>query len=74
MFSLPYKIKADAENEIWQKYIARSIRLITENTAGMVNGKFITAEYEDIIDPKPIEIRSANDVINSIKDKINKMK
>lgn len=74
MFSLPYKIKADAENEIWQKYVARSIRLITENTAGMVNGKFITAEYEDIIDPKPIEIRSANDVINSIKDKINKMK
>ena len=74
MFSLPYKIKADAENEIWQKYIARSIRLITENTAGMVNGKLISVEYEDIINPKPEEKRSADEIINGLKNKIDKMK
>lgn len=72
--SLPYKIKADHENETWRKYTARCLRLITESTAGMVNGKYMTAEYEDIINPKPEEKRSADDIINGIKNKINKMK
>ena len=71
---MPYKIKADLENEVWHKYTARCLRLVTENTAGMVNGKLISVEYEDIINPKPEEKRSADDIINGIKNKIDKMK
>ena len=71
---MPYKIKADLENEVWRKYTARCLRLITENTAGMVNGKLISVEYEDIINPKPEEKRSANEIINGLKNKIDKMK
>ena len=48
--------------------------LITENTAGTVNGKFISVEYENIINPKPEEKRSADEIIGNIKDKLNKMK
>jgi hypothetical protein len=70
---LPYKIKADLENEVWRKYTARCLRLMTENTAGMVNGKLISVEYEDIINPKPEENRSADEIINNIKNKIDKM-
>ena len=71
---MPYKIKADAENELWRKYTARCLMLITENTAGTVNGKFISVEYENIINPKPEEKRSADEIIGNIKDKLNKMK
>ena len=71
---MPYKIKADAENELWRKYTARCLRLMTENSAGMVNGKYMTVEYEDIINPKPEEKRSADEIINGIKNKIDKMK
>ena len=71
---MPYKIKADLENEVWRKYTARCLRLMTENTAGMVQGKMITVEYEDIINPKPEEKRTADEIIDGIKDKINKMK
>lgn len=71
---MPYKIKADHENEVWRKYTARCMRMIGENTAGMVNGKFMSIEYEDIINPKPEEKRSADEIIESIKDKIDKMK
>lgn len=71
---MPYKIKADLENEVWRKYTARCVRMITENTAGMVQGKFISAEYEDIINPKPEEKRSADEIINGLKNKIDKMK
>lgn len=71
---MPYKIKADAETELWRKYTARCMRMIGENTAGMVNGKFMSIEYEDIINPKPEEKRSADEIIGGIKDKLNKMK
>lgn len=71
---MPYKIKADHENEVWRKYTARCMRMIGENTAGMVNGKFMSIEYEDIINPKPEEKRSADEIIGNIKDKLNKMK
>lgn len=71
---MPYKIKADHENEVWRKYMARNIRMICENTAGMVQGKFMSAEYEDMINPKPEEKRSADEIIGNIKDKLNKMK
>lgn len=71
---MPYKIKADLENEVWRKYTARCLRLMTENTAGMVQGKLISVEYEDIISPKPEEKRSADEIIKGIKNKIDKMK
>ena len=71
---MPYKIKADLENEVWRKYTARCLRLVAENTAGMVSGKLISVEYEDIINPKPEEKRSADDIINGMKNKIDKMK
>ena len=48
--------------------------MICENTAGMVQGKFMSAEYEDMINPKPEEKRSADEIIGGIKDKLNKMK
>lgn len=72
--SLPYKIKADTENEIWRKYMARNVRMIGENTANMVQGKFMSAEYDDIINPKPVETRTPEEIIGGIKDKLNKMK
>ena len=71
---MQYKIKADLENEVWRKYTARCLRIVTENTAGMVQGKLISVEYEDIINLKPEEKRSADDIINGIKNKIDEMK
>lgn len=68
--TLPYKIKADAETELWRRYMARCVRAISENTAQSVQGKFISAEYSDIIDPKPTDKRSADEIINGIKAKI----
>jgi hypothetical protein len=47
---------------------------VTENTAGMGNGKLISVEYEDIINPKTEEKRSADEIINGLKNKIDKMK
>ena len=67
---MPYKIKADAENELYRKYMARCVRLLTENSAGMVQGKFISAEYEDLINPKPQVDYEKGEIANRIKAKL----
>jgi hypothetical protein len=50
----------------------RAARIITENTAG-AKGKYISVEYEDIINPKPIKNISAHEIIDNIKNKIDNM-
>jgi hypothetical protein len=51
--TLPYKVKAETEQEIWRDYMAKCARLCTENTAGFTQGQYLTVEYEDIIHKKP---------------------
>ena len=51
--TLPYKIKADIEKELYQQYTARCLRIITENTAMLSQGQYIAVEYDEILNPKP---------------------
>ena len=74
MASLPYKIKADSQNELWRNYMARCMRMATENIAIITQGKYMQVEFEDLINPKPEEKRSADDIIAEMKNKIDKMK
>ena len=46
---------------------------MTENTAKIGGGGYIQAKLADVLDPKPVDDRSANEIINGIKDKIKKM-
>lgn len=51
--TLPYKIKADIERELYQQYTARCLRIITENTAVLSQGQYIAVELDEILNPKP---------------------
>ena len=68
--SLPYKIKLDLENETYHKYMARCARILTENTAAMVQGSYINVEYDDIINPKPQTKYEQGEIANKIKSKL----
>lgn len=50
--TLHYKIKEDIEQEVWREYMARCARICTENTACLGNGRYISVEYDDIINKK----------------------
>lgn len=50
--ALPYAIKKDVESDMYRSYMARCARVITENTAKMSGGGFITVEYDDLINVK----------------------
>lgn len=51
--TLPYVLKADIEKEMYNQYIAKCLRIITENTAVLSQGQYITVELDEILNPKP---------------------
>lgn len=65
--------KQEQEEKATKIYYAECLRIISENTAKMGGGSYIQAKLADILDPKPIDNRSANEIINGIKDKVEKM-
>lgn len=69
--SLEYKIKEDMENDAYRRYTARALQILTENTANALGGRNMSISYDDLIDPKPIDNRSAEQIIEDIRKKIN---
>ena len=68
--TLPYKVKQDVEVEIYRNYMARCARILTENTAMMVRGEYINAEYEDIVHPRPKVEYKKGEIASKIKAKL----
>ena len=46
------------------------MRIMTENTAKMGGGSYIQIKLQDILDPKPVDNRTADDIIEGISDKL----
>jgi hypothetical protein len=66
--------KKEQKEKAIKMYYAECLRIITENTAKLCEGSFINVKLVDILNPKPQETRTADDIINGIKNKIDKMK
>ena len=47
-------------------YVADCLRIISENTANMVDGSYITAKFADIINPKPVDNRTGEEIAADI--------
>lgn len=65
--------KQEQEEKATKIYYAECLRIIGENTAKFGGGSYMQAKLADILDPKPVDNRTANDIINGIKDKIEQM-
>lgn len=65
--------KQEQEEKATKIYYAECLRIISENTAKMGGGSYIQAKLTDVLDPKPVDNRSANEIIQGIKDKIEQM-
>lgn len=65
--------KKEQEEKATRIYYAECLRIISENTAKMGGGSYIQAKLSDVLDPNPFDNRSANEIIDGIKDKIEKM-
>lgn len=60
----------EQEEKAVKIYYAECLRIMTENTAKMGGGSYIEAKLQDILDPKPVDNRTANDIIEGIRKKL----
>ena len=56
----------EQEDKAVKIYYAECLRVITENTAKMGGGSYITAKLADIINPKPVEKRTGEEIAADI--------
>lgn len=71
---LPMAVKKQREKSVLNIYIADCVRLLTENTAKFGGGSYVNLRYEDIINPKPEETRSPEEVINNVKMGLSRLR
>ena len=47
-------------------YVTECLRIISENTAKMGGGSYITANFSDIINPNPVDNRNGEEIAADI--------
>ena len=47
-------------------YVTECLRMISENTAKMSNGSYTVAKFEDIINQKPVDNRTGEEIAADI--------
>lgn len=73
--------KKEQEEKIYKNYVAECARIVTENTAkiasllsrGETEIHYMSMSFHDIIDPKPVEKRTSEEVIESIGNKLQQI-
>ena len=60
----------EQEEKAVKIYYAECLRAISENTAKFGGGSYIQAKLQDILNPKPTDNRTANDIIEGIRKKL----
>ena len=65
--------RREQEERTIKIYIGECLRIMTENTAKMGGGSYMTAKLDDILNPKPIETRTSEEIIDKMKNKMQKI-
>ena len=60
----------EQEEKAVKIYYAECLRAISENTAKFGGGSYIQAKLQDILDPKPVDNRTADEIIEGIRKKL----
>lgn len=64
---LPDIIMEQYEAERYRAYLYECIRIIGENTAGLVKeGKYLPTTYDEVIHPKPQDNRTAEEIVADV--------
>lgn len=56
----------EREDKAVKIYYAECLRIITENTAKMGGGSYITVKLDDILNPKPVDNRTGEEIAADI--------
>lgn len=69
------KLKEKTETKIYRNYMSDVLQNISQNIAVLSaanggEGQYITSRYSEILKPAPVETRTAEEIIESIRAKI----
>lgn len=59
--------------DAWRLYVAEGVRMIAENTAKFAGGSYMTAKWADIVNPKPVETRTPEQVIEQVMTRLKEV-
>ena len=60
----------EQRHRAYEVYVTDVLRIISENTAKQVGGSYVKARYAEIIDPPKEETRTADQIIDNIRSKL----
>lgn len=60
----------EQEEKAVRIYYAECLRIITENTAKIGGGSVLQMKLQDILDPKPIDNRTTEEIVEGIRKKL----
>ena len=64
------RIKKESMDKAYRIYVTDCLKFVSENTAKQAGGTSYNKRYFDLIDVKPEETRSSDEVIESIQSKL----
>ena len=68
--ALPAVIKQKAKDDAYRVYVTEALRILGENTAKYGSGSYLKAHYTEIIEEKPKETRTSDEIVSQIKSKL----
>lgn len=63
----------EQKNEAYRLYVAETLRCISESTAKFAGGPYMTAKWDDIINPKPVETRTQEQIIDQVMTRLKEV-
>lgn len=60
--SLPSLLKSMVDEDVYRNYTAECLRVLTENTAKYAGGNVVTVKYTDIVNQKPKDARTGEEI------------
>lgn len=60
------RYKSQQRDLAYRIYVSDCLRIISENTAKICGGSYITAKLADIINPKPVDDRTGEEIAADI--------
>lgn len=71
--ALPVVMLEQSKVAAYLVYTAEALRIMTENTAKYAGGGYMKQKYSDMVNPKPEETRTGQEIIDMMKNKIAKI-
>lgn len=67
------KFRKDNLDTTYRIYVTDALKIIAENTSKYAGGSYMKIRFSEIINPKPEETRTADEIITGITDKLRKL-